>query len=230
MTLPTTAAAPGVAEALKQSDLFSGLAEPVLRDVATRCTFRSVRRGERLWSRGTPSAALAIVAQGRVKCWSPGEDSRQWVSAVVRNGGACGLGATVDGGPYSCNAEPMERSRVVLVPQAALRAAMERDAAFARRVCAALASEVRRALTNCEDVTLRTPLQRLARYLATQPATAGVVELRETQTQIAAQLGTVREVVGRGLRLLEAKGIVARTGRLVRILRQLELAEIAHSA
>lgn len=229
MTLPIAAAAPGVAEALRQSELFSGLAEPILRELAARSTSRSVRRGERLWNHGTPATALAIVAQGRVKCWSPGDDSRQWVSAVVRNGGACGLAATVDGGAYSCNAEPMERSRILLVPQSALRTAMERDAGFARKVCGVLASEVRRALTNCEDVTLRTPLQRLARYLAGQPATAGVIELRETQTQIAAQLGTVREVVGRGLRLLEAKGIVARTGRLVRILRQPELAEIAHS-
>jgi CRP/FNR family transcriptional regulator len=188
-----------------------------------------VRRGEKLWEHGTPATAVGVVAQGRVKCWSPGHDARQWVSAVVRPGGACGLAACVDGGTYSCNAEPMERSRVIMVPQTSVRTAMDRDPAFARRVAVTLAREVRKVLSSCEDVALRTPLQRLAHYLTTQSAIAGVVELRETQTQIAAQLGTVREVVGRGFRQLESQGIVARTGRMVRILRARELAVLAES-
>jgi CRP-like cAMP-binding protein len=229
MTQPTVETSPGVIDALRKSELFSSLSESALREVAARSTLRSVRRGEKVWSHGSPSSTIAIVAQGRVKCWSPGHDQRQWVSSVVRPGGTCGLAACVDGGPYSCNAEPMERSRVVLVPQSSLRAAMERDPVFARRIAVTLAREVRRTLSSCEDVALRTPLQRLAHYLTTQVAVAGVVELRETQTQIAAQLGTVREVVGRGFRFLEAQGIVARTGRMVRLLRPRELAELAAS-
>src|SRR6185295_107742 len=134
--------------------------------------------------------AVAVVASGRVKCWSPGRDGRQWVNAVVRPGGTCALAACVDCGPYTCTAEPLERSRVVLVPAAALRLTMERSPAFARIVAISLAKDVRRVLSACEDVALRTPVERLARFLVAQSAGAGVVELRETQTQIAAQLGT----------------------------------------
>jgi CRP/FNR family cyclic AMP-dependent transcriptional regulator len=228
MTHPSTPKTTGVADALLKSGLFAALPEALLRDVAVRSTMRTVRRGERLWEHGAPCTAIGIVASGRVKCWSPGHDSRQWVSSVVRPGGVCGLAACIDGGPYTCNAEPLERSRVVLVPQSALRAAMEREPAFARRVAVTLAGDVRRVLSVCEDVALHTPLERLAHYLRTQQTPASsVVELHETQTQIAAQLGTVREVVGRGFRNLEAQGIVARTGRVVRILRLRELAEIA---
>jgi CRP/FNR family transcriptional regulator len=224
MTQPAAQKSTGVTDALLRSALFSALPEPLLRDVAARSSLRIARRGERLWDHGAPCTALGIVAAGRVKCWSPGHESRQWVSGVVRPGGVCGLAACVDGGVYTCNAEPLERSRVVLVPQAAVRAAMEREPAFARRVATTLAGEVRRVLSVCEDVALHTPLERLAHYLRTQQSpSSSVVELHETQTQIAAQLGTVREVVGRGFRALEARGVISRTGRVVRVLKPTDL-------
>ncbi len=216
-------AAAAVRDALSQTGPFASLPTAAREETAAACTLRDVRRGERLWERGAPSAFAAVVVSGRVKCCTPGRDARQWVNAVARAGGACGLAACVDGGPHTCNAEPMERSRIVIVPSAALHAAMERAPEFARAVATHLAGDVRRALAACEDVALRTPAERLARFLAAQRDVAGVVELRETQTQIAAQLGTVREVVGRGLRQLEARGVIARTGRVVRVLRRREL-------
>src|SRR5262249_50512698 len=130
-------------------------------------------------------------------------------------------------GPNTTHADPMQRSRVVLVPAAAVRAAMQTDADFAHRVAVALARQLRTALATCENVALYSPFERLARYLASQPAQDGVVELRDPQTQIAAQLGTVREVIGRCFRRLQAEGVVVRTGHTVRILRPEKLAKIA---
>ncbi len=223
MTHPTVQKPAGVTDALLRSGLFTVLSDTMLHDVAARSTLRTVRRAERLWDHGAPATALAIVVTGRVKCWSPGHDSRQWVSSVVRPGGVCGLAACIDAGPHTCHAEPLERSRVVFVPQSAVRTAMEREPAFARRVALMLAGDVRRVLSVCEDVALHTPLERLAHYLHSQVPTSGVVELHETQTQIAAQLGTVREVVGRGFRALQSRGVIARNGRVVRVLRPQEL-------
>ncbi len=215
---PSVGAPTPVVDALRRCDPFAALPEAALRRVAAASTLRNVRRGERLWEHNSPAAAVAVVVAGRVKCWSPGHAGRQWVSSVARPGMVCGLAANVAAGDNTCTAEPLERSRVVLVPQATLHSVLEDEPDFARHVARALARDVRRLLGACEDVTLRTPLERLAHYLRTAAQGAGAVELPETQTQIAAQLGTVREVVGRSFRRLEARGVVARTGRLVRIL------------
>jgi CRP/FNR family transcriptional regulator, cyclic AMP receptor protein len=218
---------PGVLDALTRCELFEGLPPQILHELAQRSSLRTARRGERVWDQGGGATALAVVATGRVKCWIPGRESRQWVNVVARAGGFCGLAACVDGGGHTCNAEPLERSRIVWVPALALRSAMEKVPSFARRVALLLARDVRRLLSACEDITLHTPIERLARYLAVQVNGNGVVELRETQTQIAAQLGTVREVVGRGLRALESRGIISRSGRVVRVLKLPELHAIA---
>jgi len=205
-------------DALAGCGLFAPLPPALSLELAARSQTRTLRRGDALWDRGAPAVALAVVASGRIKCWIPGHDARQWVNHVGRPGDACGLAACVDGGAHTCNAEPLERSRVVFVPAAVLRAAMERSPAFACRIAQSLAHDVRRLLSACEDVTLRTPAERLARFLAEQANGSRVVELSETQTQIAAQLGTVREVVGRSLRQLESRGVISRDGRTVRVL------------
>jgi CRP-like cAMP-binding protein len=224
---PSADIAPGVLEALRRNSLFATLPAPALREAAARSRLMELRRGNRLWARGDPATSLAIVAHGRLKCWSAGVADRQWVSAIVRTGGTCDLAPCVEGGVHPSDADAMDRLRVVLVPTAALRAEMDRSADFTRRVASALAAEVRGGITTCEDVTLRTPLQRLARHLAAHFAVDDVFEIRETQSQLAAQLGTVREVVGRGLRELERRGAIARTGRTVRILSPKSLAAAA---
>lgn len=220
----------GVLDALEGSDLFRELPGDLLDGVAAASRLRSVRRGELIWTHGEPCAWVAVVAAGRLKSWSPGHDARQWVSRVVRPGETCGLAPCLDGGVATCNLEPLERSRVVLVPAGEVRAVFERSPAFARRVALLLARDLRRVLAACEDVTLRTPVERLARFLLAQAAGRETVELRETQTQIAAQLGTVREVVGRGFHMLEKSGVIARNGRAVRILSARELDALADGA
>src|SRR5262245_25320991 len=112
---------------LAKSELLGSLPPALLNEVAARSSLRTFRRGDLVFARGAPSSVSAVVVSGRVKCWIPGHESRQWVNVVVRPGGACGLAAAVDGSPHTCNAEPLERSRVVLVSSTSLRTAMERS-------------------------------------------------------------------------------------------------------
>jgi CRP-like cAMP-binding protein len=58
-----------------------------------------------------------------------------------------------------------------------------------------------------EDLSLRTVRGRLARLLL-EEADAGEVARRWTQTEIATQLGTVREMISRTLRALDDAGLI----------------------
>jgi CRP/FNR family transcriptional regulator len=58
-----------------------------------------------------------------------------------------------------------------------------------------------------EDLSLRSVRGRLARFLL-ERAEEGEVEREWTQDEIAARLGTVRDVVGRNLRALADAGLI----------------------
>lgn len=208
-----------VRRTLAQSDPFSALSDDAATRLAAASTFRALRRGDTLWRRDEPSSSAAVVVKGHVKCWSAGRQRRQWVEDIHAPGEVCGLAACVDRGPHSFNAEAIERSTVLLVPADAVAAALQQDAAFARRVSWTLARELRRVGGVCEDVALRTPTERLARHLWMRSSGARDFDLAETQSELAGRLGTVREVVARSFRRLEAEGVIARSGRVVHVLR-----------
>lgn len=210
---------PDPLRALAQSDPFSTLSADAAARLAPAATFRALRRGDVLWRRGEPSTAAAVVVQGHIKCWSAGRQRRQWVEDIAGPGEVCGLAACIDGGPHAFNAEALERSTVLLVPAGALESALQQDPGFARRVGWKLAREVRRVGGVCEDVALRTPTERLARHLWTRSSGARDFDLHETQSELAGRLGTVREVVARSFRRLEAEGVIQRNGRVVHVLR-----------
>jgi CRP-like cAMP-binding protein len=210
---------PDVRRTLAQSDPFSALGDEEAGRIAAASSFRALRRGEALWRRGEPSAAAAVTVKGHVKCWSAGRQRRQWVEDIHGPGEVCGLAACVDRGPHSFNAEALERSLVLLVPADAIEVALQRDPPFARRVGWKLACELRRVGGVCEDVALRTPTERLARHLWMRSSGSRDFDLHETQSELAGRLGTVREVVARSFRRLEAEGVIARSGRVVHVLR-----------
>lgn len=79
-----------------------------------------------------------------------------------------------------------------------------------------------------EDLSLRSVRGRLARFLLAQ-ANGTVVSGRWTQDEIAAQLGTVRDVVGRSLRDFMDAGLIRREGPRLLLLSRSKLEEEANS-
>ena len=72
-----------------------------------------------------------------------------------------------------------------------------------------LASEVRRLSDMVESLALHTVRSRLARFLLAR-ADGTLPPRRWTQEEIAGQIGTVREIVGRTLRRLASDGLIRR--------------------
>jgi CRP-like cAMP-binding protein len=133
----------------------------------------------------------------------------------------------MDAGDYVCTVTALERTRLLHVDADALRELLSREPEFALYVARAVTHDLRRAVTQCSHLVLQTPLERLAGFLVEQADSSGNVRLRETQGQIAAQIGTVREVVGRAFRRLEEDGTVVRRGRLIAILDRDALVRLA---
>jgi len=80
-----------------------------------------------------------------------------------------------------------------------------------------MARRVRRFADMAGSLTFRPVHERLAHYIATaagesgRPVAAGLaMDLALTQEQLAARLGTVRELVARAFSQLEARGVITR--------------------
>lgn len=197
-----------VVQALRRVPLFAGLADDALARVAGVAHARSYEAGETIIFEGDPCRAAYFVAEGRVRVYRLSPTGREQVLARLGLGQAFNTvppfqpegvnHATVEAlTPVTLYQIAKEDLRRIVVDSPPLALVILRD--FAQRLDH---------LTNLvEDLALRTVRGRLARFLLDHAA-GGEVTRRWTQEEIAAQLGTVRDMVGRTLRAFADAGLL----------------------
>jgi len=196
-------------EPLENIPLLSSLPEPVRREVFRHGQKRSYGPGEVISLEGEPPEAVHFVLRGRVKVYKLSPEGRAQVLAQLRPGDIFNLVPALDGGPNPATAEALDQVTMYVFPCQSFIQMVKRYPDLAWAILENLAQRLRHLTALVEDLSFRTVRGRLAKLLLEQ-ASKGQVE-REgwlTQEEMAARLGTVREVVSRSLRSLEEEGLI----------------------
>lgn len=188
-------------------------------------------RGARLFGPGDPVQGYAIVLSGRVDVMLATASGREILIYSVIPGQSCiqsTLGLMGGDTAYSALAETTCETRLVLVPRALFTELLADSEGFRAVVFTAFAGRMRLMMEMLERLAFQTVEARLAEHLLRLEPEPGA-PLRITQAELAAQLGTAREVVSRRLEGWARLGLVE-TGRgTVRLLDPAALRAIART-
>jgi CRP/FNR family transcriptional regulator len=217
MTPRRTKALSADADVLRRVSHFRTLSASALRALARECSPRTLASGQTLFEEGAPGTHLFVIAAGRVEVRQTSLRGREQVFHTEAPGAALGEAPLLDGGGYIASAVALEPTRVLALPRARLLALCRRHPEVALAIARTLARRVRRFADLVGDLAFRPVPERLARYLVSasgeRPLAPGLeLDLRLTQAQLAARLGTVRELVARALAQLDQAGLIARRG------------------
>ena len=202
-------------QALSQLPLFAELDEDALLEIAPHIRERTFSSGQVIILEGEPCQAVYFVVQGLVRTRRLSLEGREHVLAYLGPGESFNLVPALDGQPHLATVDALTDSTLYTIPCEQFRRIMRNHHEVALAVLERLASEVRRLSDMVEDLALHTVRTRLARFLLTQ-AEDRQPPKRWTQEEIAAHIGTVREMVGRTLRAFAAAGLIRRQrGRIV---------------
>ena len=194
---------------------------PFFRDLAPRARAtlaaapqRRFRAGQTLWVAGADARGLAIVLRGEVRVVRA-PAGRQYKVHTEGPGGTLGEVSFFAGGRYPATAVAVESTICLWLDRTTLARAFAADPELALRWLGALASRVRALVERLDQQTSRTVEQRLAalvlerhRAARGQPFAIGA-----TQSEVAEDVGTVREVLVRTLRRFVTAGLLERTRR-----------------
>lgn len=194
------------ADFLRSLPYFHALPLPALTELAVRTRRRTYARGELVVLEGEPAEAAYLVADGQVRVYKLSAEGREQVLGRAGPGQALNLVPVFDGRPNPASAEAVNAATVLALPRQDLLAALRRHPAVAEALLADLAAQLRHLTALVADLSFRTVRGRLARYLLQQ---AGQQGRRLTQAEMAAELGTVRDVIGRTLADLQAEGLIS---------------------
>lgn len=213
---------------LQKVTFFSELDEVSLRTLAEAGVWREYAEGELIALEAEPAAGLYYLHEGWVKAVKISASGREQVLAFLESGSTFNevgiFGEQVN--PVSVIA--LETAGVWLLPREAVRGLLRRSPDFAEQILAKMAARLVYLVGLVTDLSLRSVTARLARLLLEESAD-DVLHRPQwyTQSELAARLGTVSDVVQRALRSLEKEGMIRVKRREIEILDRPGLAELA---
>ncbi len=205
---------------IKSVALFSTLTEKQLEFVRARLVERRFQAGEIIFNEGDSCLGLYIVHQGTVRLFKTSAAGREQTLAVEARGSAIAELPVFDGGLYPASAQAMTDSVLLFLSKQDFRSMCLHDPELALKVLAAVGARLRHLVGIIEELSFTTIRHRLAALLLRLAKTEsrrtleGVqFTLPPTNQDIAAQIGTVRELVSRNLSRLQAEGLLKLDGR-----------------
>jgi CRP/FNR family transcriptional regulator len=197
-------------EALRRVLFLRDANDEVLRTLLARARIVKVQRGEVLFLRGEPCHGLHVVLDGAIRLYNSSSNGREQVIGVERSGSVIGELPLFDGGNQPYSAEAMSPSRLLFIPREHFLTVIHAHPELMQAALRALAIRIRRLLHLVEELSLHEVPERVARYLLAQAKERGACfTLDYTHAELAAQLGTVREVVTRTLNRFRKAGWIS---------------------
>src|SRR5687768_511452 len=210
--------------ALKRTALFGEMDEKTLAALAARAVERRYERDELLFLAGEEARGLYVIVEGSVRAFRESLDGREQVIHVERAGATVAEVPVFDGGTFPSTVAAEEPTAVLYIDRRDVRRLCIEHPEIGLAALKLLAGRLRRCAELVETLSLREVGQRLARFLLAEARAKGAREgsgfrltLSQTNQQIAARVGSVREVVSRALTRLQHDGLISLEGRALTI-------------
>ena len=206
--------------ALKSTSLFGSLDEAALRLLADRAIERHFRKDEVVFVAGDEAIGMYVIVDGALRAFRVSTDGREQVIHVERAGATIAEVPLFDDGAYPSTVAAEEATTTLFIQKRDVQRLFLEHPQIALAALRVLAGRLRRCAELVEALSLREVGQRLARFVLAEARSRGTrteqgisLQLTQTNQQIAARIGSVREVVSRAFTRLQHDGLITVEGR-----------------
>lgn len=207
-------------EGIRRTALFGSLAKEELRALAERAVERHLAKDEVLFVAGENARGLYVVVKGAVRAVRINAEGREQIIHVEREGATLAEVPVFDEGQYPSTVAADEPSIVLYIDRRDVQRLCLEHPQIALAALKLMASRLRQCAEMVESLSLRDVGQRLARFLLEEARHKGQrtergieMQLSQTNQQIAARVGSVREVISRALSRLQQDQLIVLNGR-----------------
>jgi CRP/FNR family transcriptional regulator, dissimilatory nitrate respiration regulator len=223
-----------VVNTLRTCQLFTGLPQPDLENIAAVAVVKSLEKDGYLFHEGDPAQGFYVVQRGAVNVHRVNAAGKEQVIHVFRAGESFAEATLATERGYPADARAVEPTQVLLIQKAGILALLKRQPELALRMLGSMSSHLRVLVGQLEDLTLKDVETRLANWLlkrcpgphGNQPVT---IELKMTKRMLAAELGTVSETFSRTLAKFREQSLIKVDGKTITVVSPRRLAELLES-
>src|SRR5437660_11343495 len=214
--------ADGTEAILRKTPLFASLTDTETKALAARTSRKRFQRDEQLFAEGDPCTGLFLVATGKIRIFKLSPAGREQILAVEGPGSSFAELPVFDGGNYPAAASAIEDTEVLFISRKDFQNFCREHPDVGLKVIAVVGLRLRRLVGIIEELSFTTVRQRLIALILRLAQASGTaskegirMELTKSHQDLAAELGTVRELVSRNLSRLQAEGFLDVEGRKI---------------
>lgn len=204
---------------LRRVPLFSDLSEAEIARVAEVARERSYPKNSVILFEDDPGDALYVVVTGMVKVVLIGEDGREVILSVLKEGNFFGEMALIDDEPRSAHVIAMEDANLLVLRREDFHQRLQETPSIALGLLRALSRRLREADEKIGGLVLLDVNGRVARLLLRMADENDGVHItrRVTHHTIAQMVGSSRETVSRTMRDMVERGLIEVSRRMITI-------------
>lgn len=209
---------------LKRVPIFSSLSEKEFAFLTSHLIQRKFEAGELIFGEADPCAGLYVVQTGNVRIFKSSAAGREQVLSIEGPSSSIAELPVFDGGAYPASAQAITDSTLLFFSRQDFHALCAQHPEVALKVLRVVGGRLRRLVSIIEELSFTTVrhrlialLVRLAKTKGTRTADAVILTLPMNNSELAAQIGTVRELVSRNLSRLQAEGLIEADNRDLKI-------------
>jgi CRP-like cAMP-binding protein len=195
-------------DSLRSLPYFSGIDESILTSVSKYVFEKKAERGEILLFEGEPAEILYFVVNGVVKVFKTSADGKEQIYRIIRPGDSFNDVPVLTGGMNLASAAAMSDILLNGIKKKDLETVSKEYPQLALNIIQVLSTRVEELIEMVEDFSFRRVSSRVAKILLEHIGNDDGEKQRLTQQEMAAMIGTAREMVGRSFRSLEEEGAI----------------------
>jgi CRP-like cAMP-binding protein len=212
------------ADVLRRVPLFADLSDTEIKFLAERAVPRRYAPGEVIFAEGDACPGLFVIESGNVRLFKSSPGGREQVLTIEKPGNSVAELPVFDGGNYPASAAAVDDAQLLFVSKQDFHSLCLVHPKVALKVLRVVGNRLRRLVGIIEELSFTTVrsrlislLLRLAREQARGAAAHVQITLPASNQELAAHIGTVRELVSRNISRLQAEGLIKVDGRTVTI-------------
>jgi len=215
---------PSATKVLSQTSLFAGLSDSELAFLAQQAVARKFSAGEIIFSEGDPCAGMYVVESGHIRIFKTSPGGREQVLSIDGPGGSVAELPVFDGGNYPASVSAVEDSTLLFTAKQDFHSLCLAHPQVALKVLRVIGARLRKLVGIIEELSFSTVRHRLAAFLVRLARREGSrvnggieITLPTSNQELAAQVGTVRELVSRNLSRFQSEKLIRMDGRKILI-------------
>jgi CRP/FNR family cyclic AMP-dependent transcriptional regulator len=210
-------------DTLRRVAIFADLSPAELKFLGERAVPRDYAAGELVFSEGDACAGLFVVGSGRIRIFKSSPGGREQVLSIEGPGSSVAELPVFDGGNYPASVAAIEQAHLYFISKQDFHSLCLVHPQVPLKVLKVIGGRLRKLVGIIEELSFTTVRGRLISLLirlarSGKKTALGIeIQLPPSNQELAAQIGTVRELVSRNLSRLQAEDLIRMDAKTVTI-------------